>query len=116
MGKISKIVKKRIGRTDHTFFVEGDNLHQLIMEERKLSFGDVLNCGLCGGDDLILSAHVTESEGYDYTYIKCLKCKGTLNFGQQKKHDDIYYLRTVEITSGQYAGQKSYDWKSFNQS
>ena len=51
MGKISKIVKKRIGRTDHTFFVEGDNLHQLIMEERKLSFGDVLNCGLCGGDD-----------------------------------------------------------------
>jgi hypothetical protein len=115
MAKITYHVRKRIGRDTHSFSVEGKNLHEVVMEAKKLSFGDIVSCGLCGHDDLELSAHVTEGDGYDYTYIRCKKCKATLNFGQQKKNDDIYYLRTVEITSGPYKGQKGYDWKPFVQ-
>jgi hypothetical protein len=113
MGKITYYLKKKIGKETHTFMVDGKNLHEVVMEGKKLSFNDVDVCGICGSDNLELSAHVTEEDGYDYTYIRCKKCKATLNFGQQKKNDDIYYLRTIEIPDGQYKGQKAYDWKPF---
>ena len=115
MGKLNYYVKKKIGKEVHSFSIEGKNLHDVVMESKKLSFGDIEKCGLCGSDDLELSAHVTEEDGYDYTYIRCKKCRATLNFGQQKKNDDIYYLRTVEITSGQFKGGKAYDWKPYVQ-
>jgi hypothetical protein len=111
MGKITYYLKKEIGKYVHTFVVEGKNLHEIVMEAKKLSFGDIKKCGICGSDDLELSAHVTADDGYEYTYVKCRTCKATLNFGQQKKNDDIYYLRTTEITSGPHQGQKAYDWK-----
>jgi len=113
MAKLIYHVKKRIGRDVHSFSVEGKNLHEVVMESKKLSFNDVTNCGLCGSDELELSGHVTEEDGFDYTYVRCKKCRATLNFGQQKKNDDIYYLRTTEITDGQHKGQKAYDWKAF---
>jgi MinD superfamily P-loop ATPase len=113
MGKITYYLRKKIGNEVHTFTVEGKNLHEVIMESKKLSFSDIDKCGICGSKDLELSAHVTESDGFDYTYIRCKNCRATLNFGQQKKNDDIYYLRTKEITNGQFVGQKTYDWKPF---
>jgi hypothetical protein len=63
-------------------------------------------------DNLELSAHDTDDEGYDYTYIRCRDCKATLNFGKQKKNPDIYYLRTIEVQNGNYKNQV-YDWKPF---
>jgi hypothetical protein len=113
MGKITYYLKKKIGKEIHTFMVEGKNLHEVVMESKKLSFNDIDKCGICSSEDLELSAHVTEGDGFDYTYIRCKNCRATLNFGQQKKNDDIYYLRTTEITSGQFAGKKAYDWKPF---
>ena len=113
MAKLTYFVKKRIGKDIHQFMVEGKDLHEVVMESKKLSFGDVEKCGLCGSDDLELSAHVTEGDGFDYTYIRCRTCRATLNFGQQKKKDDVYYLRTVDITQGQFKGQKAWDWKPY---
>ncbi len=111
MGKITYYVNKKIGKNIHTFAVEGKNFHDVVLESRKLSFGDVLSCGNCGSDDLELSAHVTDDDGFEYTYVRCRSCRYTLNFGQQKK-SDVYYLKTKEITTGQYQGQKAYDWKA----
>ena len=114
MGNIQYYVKKRFGKEVHTFMVEGKNLHEVVMESRKLSFGDIEKCGVCGSNDLELSAHVTDSKGFEYTYVRCKKCKATLNFGQQTKNDDIYYFKTIEIPSGPYKGQKALDWKPFS--
>ncbi len=112
MGKIIQYVEKQIGKTKQRFSVEGKNLHEVVIESKKLSFDDVMNCGLCGSDNLELSAHKTD-DGFEYTYVKCKKCRATLNFGQQKKNSEIFYLRTVEIPEGQYKGQKAYDWKAY---
>lgn len=113
MAKLTYFVKKKIGKETHQFMVEGKDLHEVVMESKKLSFNDVFRCGLCDSPNLELSAHVTEGDGFEYTYIKCTSCKATLNFGQQKKKDDIYYLRTTDITQGPYKGQKAYDWKPY---
>ena len=114
MTKIIQYIEKQVGKTKQRFAVEGKNLHEVVMESKKLSFDDIHNCGLCGSDELELSAHVTD-DGFNYTYIRCKKCRATLNFGQQKKNTEIFYLKTVEIPSGQYKGQKAYDWKPYVQ-
>lgn len=106
-------VKRKIGREYHSFSMNGANLHEAVMASKKLSFFDVHKCGLCGSDDLEISAHVTEKEGHEYTYVQCKSCKARLNFGQQKKDSDVFYLKTTTITTGQYAGQKTLDWKPF---
>ena len=112
MSKITYFIKKKIGDDTHSFSVEGETLHEVVMAARKLSFYDVECCGLCRSKNLELSAHVTPTEGHEYTYVRCLNCKGTLNFGQQKKDKEIFYLRTTEIQGGQYDGQKTFDWKA----
>jgi len=112
MAKNIQYVEKQIGRTKQRFSVEGKNLHEVVMESKKLSFDDVFKCGICGSDDLELSAHATD-DGFNYTYVRCKKCRATLNFGQQKKNNEIFYLRTIEIQGGQYDGQKAYDWKPY---
>ncbi len=113
MGKIIQYLEKQVGRTKVRFAVEGKNLHEVVMESKKLSFNDVASCGICNGDNLELSAHTTE-DGFEYVYIKCRSCRATLNFGKQKKNDEIYYLRTRDIVGGPYAGQKAYDWQAYN--
>lgn len=113
MSKITYFIKKKIGREYHSFSVEGENLHDAVMAAKKLSFFDVHKCGLCGSDDLELSAHVTETERHKYTNIICRNCRATLNFGQQKKDSNVFYLRTTTINSGEYAGQKTLDWRPF---
>lgn len=114
MEKITYYIKKKIGRDYHSFSVDGKNLHEAVMAAKKLSFQDVPCCGICKSDDLELSAHVTPKEGHEYTYVRCKACKATLNFGQQKKDDDVFYLRTVTIEGGPYAGQKAFEWKPFD--
>ena len=113
MAKMTYHVRKRIGKEVHSFSIEGKNLHEVVMEAKKLSFDDIHQCGLCGSDELELSAHDTEDKGFEYTYVRCKKCRATLNFGQQTKNKEIYYLRMVDITSGPHQGRKAYDWKPF---
>ena len=67
----------------------------------------------CGSTNLDLSAHVTPNENHEYTYVRCKECRATLNFGQQKKDTELFYLRTTIIEGGQYNGQKCFDWKPF---
>lgn len=112
MAKIIEYIDKRIGKRVQRFAVEGENFYDVVMESKKLSFDDIPNCGICGHDDLELSSHITD-DGFKYVYIRCKKCRATLNFGQQKKNSEIFYLRTTEITEGPYKGAKSYDWKPF---
>jgi RNase P subunit RPR2 len=115
MGKLTFNVKKIIGKNTYSFLVEGKNLHEVVMESKKLSFGDVHNCGLCNSNNLELSAHKTPDDGYEYVYIRCNNCKATLNFGQQKKNDDIYYLRTVDNVDQNGQKVKYLDWKPYVQ-
>ena len=97
-------IKKEVGKNVYTFVVEGKNLHQMVMESQKLSFGNVKKCGCCGKDNLILNARV--AEGFEYTEVKCLDCKASLVFGVPKKEKDTVYLRKNE--------NKEYDWKAYN--
>ena len=108
-GKITMYFKKKVGKDYVSFSAEGENLHEAVMASKKLSFEDIETCGICGSNNLELSAHVTPDEGHEYTYVRCKACRATLNFGQQKKDDTIFYFRTVEKD-----GQKFYDWKAFN--
>lgn len=97
-------INKQVGKNKYVFVVEGDNLHQVVMESRKLSFYDVHKCGLCGSDELYLSAHVAGKKGeYEYTTINCNKCKATLTFGQTKADKDVFFLRRND--------KKELDWK-----
>jgi hypothetical protein len=112
MGKITYYFKRKIGNEYHSFSTEGENLNEVVLNSKKLSFGDITSCGMCGSADLELSAHIAQDK-YHYTYIRCKSCKATLNFGQQQKDKDIFYLRTVEQNNNGNI-YKVYDWKPFN--
>lgn len=101
------LIEKKIGQTIYRFEVEGETLHEMVMEAKKLSFPNVLKCGLCGDDRIYLDAHVAKDK-FKYTTIKCGKCKGSLNFGQQTADPSIVYLKTKE-------GSKEYDWRAYDQ-
>ena len=117
---IKKIVKKRIGKEIHTFQVEGENFQDVVMESKKLSFGNVVKCGLCGSDNLELSAHIAKKK-FKYVNIICRNCKAYLNFGQQQEDNTIYYLKTksaldergkVIFENGKE--KKVLDWRPFD--
>ena len=97
-------IPKKVGKRVYHFQVEGQNLHQVVMESQKLSFNDVATCGLCGKDNLVLVARV--AQGYHYTEIKCLDCRASLTFGQRKESPDTYFLRRDQET-------KALDWKAY---
>lgn len=97
------IIKKTIGKTVYPFTFTGSTLHEVVMESQKLSFPDVHTCGICGKDDLYLSAHV--AEGFKYTEIRCNDCRAELTFGVRKDNPEVSYLRRDE--KGNYA------WKQF---
>jgi hypothetical protein len=114
MGKIEMIVKKKIGKSTFTFMLSAENFHDVVRESTKLSFGDIDKCGCCGSDNLTLSAHETKDDGYKFTYVKCIACKSTLNFGQQKKDTAIVYYRMKEDGNGNKIlnnGRPEYDWR-----
>jgi hypothetical protein len=97
-------VKKKIGNQTHSFEVEGKNLQEVVEESKKLSFPDVDECGLCQSKDLTLDFHVAQKK-FKYTYVKCLSCGATVNFGQQMANPDVFYLRQTK--------DKHLDWKIF---
>lgn len=97
------ILKKTVGKNSYNFVVQGNNLHELLMESQKLSFNDIYKCGCCESDSLILSAHV--AQGYKYTEVKCLKCKATLTFGCKKDDPNTFYYRRND--------NKELEWKPF---
>ncbi len=105
MGKITYFVKKKIGKETHQFSVEGDNLHDVVMTSKNLSFYDVDKCGCCQSDDLMLSAHIANKK-FKYVVVKCKKCKATVNFGQQQENPEVFYLTTREENN-----KKVLDWK-----
>lgn len=108
MGNFKMKIEKKIGRRTYEFTVEGTNLHEAVMESKKLSFYDVHKCGCCGSDDLVLDAHVAQNK-YKYTTVKCNKCRASVNFGSQTENPDIFYLRTRDKNDG--TGKKEIDWK-----
>jgi hypothetical protein len=107
---------KVVGKTRHNFQVEADSLHELIMEEQKLSFPDVHRCGLCGKDNLRLGAHTAQGK-YKYVTIKCRDCKASLNFGQQQEDSDVWYLRTKKDNGGNTVRDENgfpvHDWQQY---
>lgn len=109
MAKLTYYIKKKIGKEIHSFSVEGDNFHDVVMASKNLSFYGVDKCGKCGHDDLELGAHVAKNR-FKYVTIKCKKCKAYLNFGQQQENPEIFYLRTIEGPDK----KKVLDWKDAN--
>jgi predicted nucleic-acid-binding Zn-ribbon protein len=117
MGAIlRKFVTKTIGKEKHTFEVEGEDFHSLIMESQNLSFPDVKECGLCGSDDLTLGAHVAQNK-HDYVHITCKKCRGYVNFGKQQENPSVYFLRLKKDDNGNNLrdanGKTQFDWQKF---
>jgi hypothetical protein len=106
MGKIEMIIKKKVGKNAYTFVLSAPSFQEVVIESTKMSFGDIDNCGLCGSDDLYLHGHVTKEDNYEYAYVRCRKCAGTLNFGKQKKDTSVVYLRTKD-------DGKTLDWMKF---
>lgn len=101
------IIKKQIGNKSYTFVVAGKTFWDVIMESEKLSFYDVSKCGLCGSENLYLTAYETKEEGYKYAKVACAKCKASITFGQPKKNPETFYLRKDE--------EGNYDWKPYSQ-
>ena len=108
MGKVQMYLTKTTGKRKYTFVVTGDNAKSAIIESEKLSFDDVETCGVCGGDDLRLGGHVTKDDGFEYAYVRCKKCRATLNMGTQKKNTDINYWVTREEN-----GKTVLDWMKY---
>lgn len=110
MGNFKMKIERKVGKRTYEFTVEGENLHEAVMESKKLSFYDVHKCGCCGSDDLVLDAHVAKGK-FKYTTVKCNKCKASVNFGQQQEDSNIFYLRTRDKSDG---SGKEVDWQPFN--
>ena len=108
MGNFKMKIEKKVGKRTYEFTVEGENLHEAVMESKKLSFYDVHKCGCCGSDDLVLDAHVAKGK-FKYTTIKCNKCRASVNFGQQQEDSNIFYLRTRDKVDGT---GKEVDWNA----
>jgi hypothetical protein len=107
MGNFKMKLEKHIGMRTYEFFVEGKNLHEAVLEAKKLSFHDVHKCGLCESTDLELDAWVTKENNFSYTAVQCNSCKAKLNFGQQTKDKNIFYLKTTPRPEG---GINKLDW------
>lgn len=109
MGSFKMKIEKKIGKNSYEFIVEGENLHEAVMESKKLSFFDIHKCGCCGSDDLSLDAHVAKNK-FKYTTIKCgnKDCRASVNFGTQTENKDIFYVRLRDKSDGT---GKEIDWK-----
>jgi len=112
---MEKIIKRKIGQEVHTFMIQADSFHDLIMESKKLSFGDVDKCGICGSDWLELGAHVAGVKKFKYTTIRCKKCKSCLNFGQPQSNPSMYYLKTRDGDESKNEPKKVLDWQTADQ-
>ncbi len=95
-------ITKKIGNTNYVFQVEGANLFEVITEAQKLSFGNVIKCGVCGSDRLEIRAYSGE---FEYVKVVCMACRGQLTFGKKKNEKDVYFLRRRE--------DHSLDWQEY---
>ena len=99
MAKLTYFIKKKIGKEIHSFSVEGDNFHELIMASKNLSFYGVDSCGKCGSDDLALGAHIAGPKKHKYVTIKCLCHYGNVrtlkDFKKLIKPGDEYNLGNI---------------------
>jgi len=98
-------VKKFVGKETYTFVVSGKSLHECLTEAKKISFYQISKCGLCGSDELYLTAYTTQEESYEYVKCICRECKASLTFGQPKKEPNTFYPRRDD--NGKYV------WKKF---
>ncbi|MCR5890148.1 hypothetical protein LRS06_20690 [Hymenobacter sp. J193] len=89
------MISKRIGRRQFHFTVQGVNFHEVVAEYDRLSFPDVLNCGICGSDNLDLSSRVAQDK-FKYTSVKCVDCRADLTFGKMQRDDQTVFLRRRE--------------------
>lgn len=108
MAKITYYIKKKIGKEVHSFSVEGEDLFDVVMTSKNLSFDSVDACGKCGKDDLTLGAHKAKDK-FKYVTVKCKNCKAYLNFGQQMSSPEVFYLKTRDE-----GGKKVLDWQDSN--
>lgn len=98
-------VKKQIGKNSYAFSFEGKDLHEVLMESKKLSFWDLDKCGLCGSDFIELDAYKTKDKGFKYTTVRCRKCKGKLTLGQKQEDGAVYYRKSDD---------GKLDWQKFD--
>lgn len=117
---LTKSITKKIGKEKHVFLVEGEDFMDVMRKAQNLSFPDVHKCGICGSENLTLSYHKAGDDGeFEYITIRCKNpdCRASLNFGQQKKNKDTFYLRTKKDESGNMMrndqGFPIYDWQKF---
>jgi hypothetical protein len=105
-------IKKQIGKHSYTFIVEGKNLNELVTESGKLSFSDVYKCGICEDTNIFLGTHEAArgKQKFQYTTIRCGKCKASINFGQRTDNPDCFYLRTKEVVKNGKT-VKELDWR-----
>jgi hypothetical protein len=98
---------KKIGQKTYQFEFEGNNLFDMVMESQKLSFADVVKCGLCSSDNLALRARrAGDTDEYKYTEVYCYACGASLTFGQRKEDSNTFFLRKKED-----GDKRVYDWK-----
>ena len=97
-------ITKKFGRRAYPFVFTGADLHAVVMESEHLSFDDVPACGLCGSDNLSLSARVAQDK-FKYVSVRCGDCRADLTMGKTQKDDRTYFLRRNE--SG------GLDWKAY---
>lgn len=86
------IIKKTIGKEVYTFVVKGENLFEVVQESRKLSFQNVTNCGLCGGNNLFLNSRLAQKK-FKYVMIQCASCGGSVTFGTKMEDPNTFFLR-----------------------
>ncbi len=100
-------ITKTIGNKNYNFEFEGADLHECLMESQKISFYDLMKCGLCESPYLRLFAYITKEEKYKYIKVMCEACKGGLTLGQSKA-DHAYYFRRNKDT-------KALDWDKYEE-
>ena len=85
-------VTKQIGKRQFQFKVQGATFHETVTEYDRLSFADVPACGICGSDNLDLSARVAQDK-FKYTSVRCLDCSADVTFGKRQDDDQTVFLR-----------------------
>ncbi len=101
---LQMMITKKIGAKAYHFTAQGANLFEVVTEADRLSFPDVTACGLCGSNNLSLSARQPKGK-FKYVSIKCLDCRGDLTFGKMQEDENTYFLRRNDA--------KELDWRAY---
>jgi hypothetical protein len=89
---LQMMISKTLGKRKFHFTVEGKNLHEVTVAYERLSFPDVAACGICGSDNLDLTARKAQGK-FEYTSVRCLDCRAAVDFGKRQEDADTFYLR-----------------------